>query len=170
MFAPMPSHRAELVLERALADAQILEDISGDGKRLLFADMTSGTPGLSILELEDQPRVSPVLDSEFAEFEAASRRTDASSPIWAPDGSWLSYDEPENDVQYHVDVTVEPALTLSSTRRLFDHQNNMSDPSDIAPSGNRFLVVFFVESAELLMGINVVLNWTDKLEELLPPQ
>ena len=64
-----------------------------------------------------------------------------------------------------VNIETEPSFRASKPRVLFE--GAYFDAYDVAPDGQRFLMVEPVEGTQSTQ-INVVLNWLDELKRLVP--
>ncbi len=94
-------------------------------------------------------------------------------PVWSRNGRELFY--LNNDKMMAVNVTTEPSLTTliaGAPRVLFQGRFARSltaiSSFDIAPDGQRFLMVPDTQSEQSATQINVVLNWFEELKRLVP--
>ena len=129
---------------------------SPDGRFMAFTANDTGAREIYIFDLETGAREIASTAGGF-------------SPLWAPDGSWLAYGA--GAFQWAVDVATEPQLRLSTPRELYARPNE-PPASAVDASGARFLTVSRSGDADetaTAPRINIVLNWFDKLNELLPP-
>ena len=73
-----------------------------------------------------------------------------------------------------VDISTEPVFSAGKPRRLFtgNYERTLAlwPNYDVANNGQRFLMVKKLDSGDAPMQINVVLNWIDELNKLLPPK
>ena len=65
-----------------------------------------------------------------------------------------------------VDIQTEPTFTAGKPRLLFEGQ--YLDYWDVAPDGQRFLMVQPIEPEQHATQINVVLNWFEELKQRVP--
>ncbi len=88
-------------------------------------------------------------------------------PRWARNGRELFYRNSNNMMV--VDVTTTPAFTTSNPRLLFEGRFIPGAKTyDVAPGGQRFLVVRPSEQEITATQIHVVLNWFEELKRLVP--
>ena len=136
-------------------------DISPDGKWIAYASNESG---------QDEVYVRPFPDVDAGKWKIS---TDGGRvPAWSPDGRELFYNSGERMMR--VSVQTEPDFAAGIPELLFKgpyyYGNNMRG-YDIAPDGQRFLMIKEPESSVETLGatqINVVLNWFQELERLVP--
>ena len=92
-----------------------------------------------------------------------------SEPVWAKNGGELFYRE--NRKLMNVAVRTQPEFSAGRPELLFEGQYDIepfgADASnyDVSNDGQRFIMI---GSAEQSQQINVVLNWFDELEQLVP--
>ena len=101
-----------------------------------------------------------------------------SAPLWSPDGKQLFYLSPLGDGTWGVmvaDVQTDPTFIQSRPTTLFagPFVNSGTDPVtsyDVAPDGQRFVMVGNGPEvvAQPVTRINIVLNWVEELERLVP--
>ena len=150
--------------------------------RWIFSiDEQAASPFLTTPANEDWPVFSP--DGQWIAYESdesgqrevyvttypgAERKRQVSiagggNPRWRSDGSELFYIS-EEGVLMAVDVATTPTLQLGAPQPLFE----LADADyDVHPSGERFLIVR-TERPATPGHINVVLNWFEELERLVP--
>ena len=92
-------------------------------------------------------------------------------PIWSPDGRELFYRNLNGDQVMVASVETNPTFSAGRPRVLFEGNYYTSDRAsgyryyDISPDGQRFLLI----KEESNQGqINVVLNWFEELQRLVP--
>ncbi|MFB3062911.1 MAG: TolB family protein, partial [Candidatus Binatia bacterium] len=91
-------------------------------------------------------------------------------PVWSPDGSELFYRS--GDQMMVLSVQTEPTFNAGRPRVLFEESYLSSSISlgfqyyDISPDGQRFLMI--KEAGAGQAQINVVLNWFEELNRLVP--
>ncbi len=129
--------------------------ISPDGRWLAYHSNESGR-----LEVYVQPFPGP----------GGKRQVSAlggSEPRWARNGGELFYRD-DNKMMV-VGVTTTPTFTASNPRLLFEGRFiEGAKTYDVAPDGQRFLVVRPSEQEINATQINVVLNWFEELKRLVP--
>jgi Tol biopolymer transport system component len=108
-------------------------------------------------------------------FERPGEQTTVSTdggnePVWSPNGRELFFRN-GNDMMV-VDISLDPVLSAGKPRRLFTGTYERSlalwPNYDVANDGQSFLMVKKLDSGDAPMQINVVLNWIDELNRLLP--
>ena len=88
-------------------------------------------------------------------------------PRWARNGQELFYRE--GNKMMVVGVTTTPIFTASNPRLLFEGRFiDGAKTYDVAPDGQRFLVVRPSEQEITATQIHVVLNWFEELKRLVP--
>jgi Tol biopolymer transport system component len=100
------------------------------------------------------------------------------APIWSPDGARLYYKALDPDTReqalWEIDVNAEPPFVDSRARVLFQGRMGGTTPIDsydIAPDGQRFVTITRSDDEQALQPVervNIVLNWFDELERLVP--
>ena len=83
-------------------------------------------------------------------------------PRWNPQGGELLFEDGAEKLM-SVAIATEPKLKVGRPVALFDLEGAIF--RDVAPDGERFLVIRHTESST---RINVVLNWFEELERLVP--
>lgn len=148
---------------------------------ILSIDEQAASPFLVTPANEDWPVFSP--DGQWIAYESdesgqrevyltaypgAARKRQVSiagggNPRWRSDGSELFYISEDGELMA-VAVATTPTLQLGAPHPLFE----LADADyDVHPSGERFLIVDTVRPATP-GHINVVLNWFEELERLVP--
>ena len=93
-------------------------------------------------------------------------------PVWSRNGRELFYRS--GDAMMAVEVTTSPLLSAGRPRRLFERPYEVSSALwpdyDVSTDGQRFLLVKMIESFDAPAQINVVLDWSEELKRLVPPQ
>lgn len=138
-------------------DAQ--PDVSPDGRYLVYHSSVSGNTS----QIFVQPLAGGGGRLQIS--------TDGGSgPRWSPTGREIFYHDNVNQTILAVDVQTEPELTLGPPRVLFEWPigPGFSRHWDVAPDGQRFVVLGRDESAETRPRIQFVLNWFTELERLVP--
>ena len=91
-------------------------------------------------------------------------------PVWARNGRELFYRN--GDQMMAVDITTEPFFSAGNPRLLFEGEYLRPVRSlalyDVAPDGQRFLMVQESEQESAAGQINVVLNWFTDLKSRMP--
>jgi hypothetical protein len=135
--------------------------ISPDGRWLAYA--VTGTQG-------DQ-----VFVTDFPEGQGRWQiSANGFAPLWSPDGRELYFQQqtPEGRIAVlGVEVADAPTFTASSVKKLFEGPFVGSilfgRSYDIAPDGERFLMVRQAVGGEVLTNLNVVVNWFAELRQRL---
>jgi serine/threonine-protein kinase len=96
-------------------------------------------------------------------------------PLWNHNGRELFYRN--GDRMMAVDISTQPGFAAGKPRQLFERHylanpiGNARPNYDISADGQRFLMVKPVDQEEAARTqINVVLNWTEELKRLVPPE
>ena len=89
-------------------------------------------------------------------------------PRWNPDGKELFYRD--GDQMMVVDVERDEELALGKPRLLFSFRSPSGAGYDVAPDGQRFVMLSDAESRTQPNALIVVLNWFDELERLVPTE
>jgi serine/threonine-protein kinase len=89
-------------------------------------------------------------------------------PVWSPKGDELFYRN--GDKWMAVSISTEPEFTAGTPQVLFEGPfNNVPGISyDVAPDGQRFLVLQPEYDDSQIRELHVVLNWFDELKRLVP--
>ena len=96
-------------------------------------------------------------------------------PLWGPDGRELFYLAADNRLMA-VPVETGENFTPGTPERLLDKAFYVGPPGrtyDIAPDGERFLMIQNLQSDEGTSGptsITIVLNWFEELKQRVPPR
>jgi eukaryotic-like serine/threonine-protein kinase len=85
-----------------------------------------------------------------------------SAPNWSHDGRELFYRQ--GDKMMVVQITMNPAFAVSTPKMLFERPGVY----DVAPDGQRFLMIQGTAPEPPIPQINVVLNWLDELKQRVP--
>jgi serine/threonine protein kinase len=92
--------------------------------------------------------------------------------VWSPNGRELFFRN-GSDMMV-VDVSFDPVFSAGKPRRLFtgNYERTLAlwPNYDVANDGQRFLMVKKLDTGDTPNQINVVLNWIDELNQLLPPK
>jgi serine/threonine-protein kinase len=134
---------------------------SPDGRWLAYTSNESG---------RDEVYVRP-----FPRTEGAPRLISVnggSGPIWAPDGSTLYYRGASGELMAAA-TTLTSGFTAARPRALFRYAgvfrpSGTSPAYDVHPDGKRFIMVTEGKGTFDRARINVVLDWLDELERLVP--
>ena len=89
--------------------------------------------------------------------------------VWAPSGRELFYRN--GNQMMAVDITTEPTFTHGTPQLLFEGEYFSYGPRavyDVAPDGQRFLMIKEGEQGSTVTQLNVVLNWFEELKRLVP--
>jgi Tol biopolymer transport system component/predicted Ser/Thr protein kinase len=91
-------------------------------------------------------------------------------PVWNPKGGELFYRQ--GDKMMAVEVTTQPKFSAGEPRMLFEGPYLPTPQTfanhDVSADGQRFLMLKPTGQAQASTQINVVLNWTEELERLVP--
>jgi serine/threonine-protein kinase len=93
------------------------------------------------------------------------------SPLWARTGRELFYRSDE--AMMVVAIETEPSLSAGAPTALFEasyFRGIVSRHYDVAPDGERFLMIKQSASEDAPDEIRVVLNWFQELERLVPTE
>ena len=131
--------------------------LSPDGQWLAFVSNESG---------DNEVYVRP--------FSGSRRKTRVSSDggqelAWAPDGRELFYRS--GDRMMAVDIVTRPTLRPGTPRLLFERAFAKGGPwrdYDVSLDGRRFLMLKPTMEDVALTQLNVVLNWLEELNRLVP--
>ena len=94
-------------------------------------------------------------------------------PVWASDGRALYFRAPDGAVM-QVPVALSPTFSAATPARVLEPGYFLGGPGrsyDVAPDGDRFLMIKASEQADQLpgpRGIVIVLNWDQELLERVP--
>jgi serine/threonine-protein kinase len=91
----------------------------------------------------------------------------AAAVVWAPSGRELFYRERERNRIMAVQIQASTHLVVGGPRPLFELSGTYAEPFDIAPDGQRFLMVRWREP-QPPTHISVVVNWFEELNRLAP--
>ena len=148
---------AELLL--ASEFSELNGEVSPDGRWLAYQSDESG---------DDRIYVRPFPDVDSGRFSISAGR--AGEPLWSPEGSELFYRS--GDSLMAVPVKTEPAFEAGSPEVLFtgSYAVTIGRMYDVAPDGQRFLMVKPLETTEGGARNEVVLvqNWFEELKRLVP--
>jgi len=90
--------------------------------------------------------------------------------VWNPNGRELFYRQ--GNAMMAVEITTEPSFSAGKPQQLFQGEYAsvlVGVPNyDVAPDGQRFLMVKGSETVGPVTEINVVLNWTEELKRRVP--
>jgi eukaryotic-like serine/threonine-protein kinase len=95
-------------------------------------------------------------------------------PQWNPRGGELFYRRGNKMMAVAMTTTVTSGFAAGKPRELFegDYLPTLSDwarPNyDVSPDGQRFLMLKPLKAQTPITGINVVLNWFEELDRLVP--
>ncbi|HET9387573.1 MAG TPA: protein kinase, partial [Gemmatimonadales bacterium] len=134
--------------------------VSPDGRWLAYASNESGRNEIHVMPFGRPGERSTV-------------STDGGNePVWSPTGRELFF-RSGNDMMV-VDISTTPSFSAGKPRRLFTgaYQRSLAlwPNYDVANNGQRFLMVKKLDTGDEPNQINVVLNWIDELNRLLPPK
>ena len=134
--------------------------ISPDGRWLAYSSNESGL---------DQVYVRPFPHVEEGKWQVSTGG--GVGPGWGPQGRELFYRHGE--AMMVVGVETEPTFTAGSPTVLFSRNYPVADRRnfDIAPDGQRFLMIKDVEQTEeesARLEVIIVLNWFEELKERVP--
>ena len=135
--------------------------LSPDGHWIAYASNETGR-----LEIYVQP--FPSLEGKW------QISTDGGGhPVWARNGQELFYRN--GDKMMVVEVSTQPVWSAGVPETLFEGQfsGNLGGLGgntmyDVAPDGQRFVMIKVSEEQEAVGQINIVLNWFEELKRLVP--
>jgi hypothetical protein len=159
-----------LLLEKPDSVSPFLEDLraypmatfSPDGKWLAYASDESGQTEVYVRPYPRAPGVGRLVSVGGG-----------TGPVWAPDGSALYYRGSSGDLMT-VPITLSPTFTHGRPRPLFRFagaflMSATATAYDIHPDGERFIMVSEAQTQpERPRQIDVVLNWDQELQRLVP--
>ena len=136
-------------------------DLSPDGRFIAYTSTESGRTEVYVSQLSEASEERWQISSEGGTY-----------PAWARDGQELFY--LDGAAMMVTRVTTEPTFTWSQPEVLFKGRYlsgafGWGRPYDVAPDGQRFLMMKSTEGLAATQ-INIVLNWFDELERLVPAQ
>ncbi len=122
---------------------------------------------------------------QAAETKSRSPVEGGGTPIWARDGQSLFYQTVQGVMV--LPITTEPELKMGSATLLFNQRNaggpldgqlasvpyartagNWGPMYDVAPQGDRLLMVYQEEDPGTATEVQVVQNWFEELKRLVP--
>ena len=132
-----------------------LARVSPDGRYIAYVSNESGGKEVYVQRFPDLGEKRPVSNGGGTE------------PVWARDGRRLFYRSPTHMMS--VDVTLGSSLELSAPAQVFeDSFHTLGDAHsyyDVAPDGRFVMLESGVETQRF---VNVVVNWSEELEQRLP--
>ena len=134
-------------------------EVSPDGRWLAYVSDESGT---------EEIFVRPLPNVDAGRWQVSSGG--GTQPLWARDGQELFY---HNDQAiFGVPIETDPSFAAANPELLFEGQyvfGGMGGRNyDVAPDGERFLMIKPVESDSAAPEIIVVQNWFEELQRLVP--
>ena len=143
---------------------------------LLQTEANEGDPAISpdgkwIAYASDATGQDEVYVERFPELGQRRQISTAggAQPVWSPDGRELFY--LSDEAMMVVAVETEPTFTLGTSEILFESSGYFQGRNrayDIAPDGQRFLMIKLRDVSQVSSQINVVVNWTEELKRLVP--
>jgi len=95
-------------------------------------------------------------------------------PVWRPNGKVLYYRDASGDKMMAVSFLTEPELRVGKPQLLFEGRYLGGAPwgrnYDIAPDGERFIMITDEEQKQKPTQIKVILNWSKELKRLVPSE
>ena len=152
-------HRIEPLLHTRFRERNA--EIAPDGRWIAYQSNESGV---------DQVYVQPFPGVDAGRWQVSS--AGGVKPLWAPSGRELFY-LASGGALMSVPIQPGPAFTFGNPTRLLDTSAfaNPGAPGrnwDVAPDGQRFLIIKGAEQPQIAPQINVVLNWQEELKRLVP--
>ena len=94
-------------------------------------------------------------------------------PMWDPSGEALYYRK--GNTVMSVVVETEPVLSAKQPQALFEgpyERNEWGTSYDVTrtPDGARFIMIKLNQEASAVKQLNVILNWSEELKRLVPPE
>ncbi len=129
---------------------------SPDGRWLAYTSKESGQYEVYVIPFPDDRRRWPISTDGGTE------------PVWARNGRELFYRN--GDRMMSVAIETEPELIASKPVLLFEGRYERSISLfnyDVSPDGERFVMIQG-EQETVPTRLNIVLNWFDELERLVP--
>ena len=141
---------SELILHESFHERW--PDLSPDGRWIAYSSDESGMFEIYVKPFPDVDQGKWQISTEGGNW-----------PVWSPDGRELYY---FNRGMMAVEIETEPTVTAGPPRVLFQGSYLVGGGRhyDLAPDGERFLMIRASSSEQ----INVVLNWFEELERLVP--
>ena len=137
-------------------------EIAPDGRWLAYESNASG---------QGEIYVRPFPDVDAGRWQISSNG--GTRPLWGPDGRELFYLATDNRLMA-VPIETGENFTPGTPERLLDKAYRAEAPGrtyDIAPDGQRFLMIQQPESTEAgPTSITIVLNWFEELKQRVPPR
>ncbi len=134
--------------------------ISPDGRWITYVSEESGRPEVYVQRFPD-PSGKWQISSEGG-----------THPLWARNGGEIFY--LHEDEMVAVPITTSPSFSAGAPTRLFEKHFYVDlyamRAYDVAPDGQRFLMIQEDESVSVATQINVVLEWFDELKRRVPPK
>ena len=152
--------------EERLIEAVTYFDVSPDGRWIAYQSTESG---------QDEIYAKPFPNVNDGRWQIS--RGGGRTPLWGPDGRELFYRGLADDAMMVVPIETEPTFNPGTPALLFEagHLATIRGTNrafDIAPDGQRFLMVSRGETGDLASSdgpqINVVLNWSQELKARVP--
>jgi eukaryotic-like serine/threonine-protein kinase len=90
--------------------------------------------------------------------------------VWSPDGQKLFYREGRKWMS--ADVQTQPEFRVEATKVMFEgpYLNVPGVSYDVAPDGQRFIMIEENQKQAPTTQLNVVLNWSEELKQRVPPR
>ena len=143
---------------------------------LLQTEANEGDPAISpdgkwIAYTSDETGQAEVYVERFPDLGQRRQISTAggAQPVWSPDGRELFY--LSDEAMMVVAVETGPTFTLGTSEILFESSGYFQGRNrayDIAPDGQRFLMIKLRDVSQVSSQINIVVNWTEELERLVP--
>ena len=134
--------------------------LSPDGRLLAYVTDESGRNEVYLRPYEGPGRTTQISTDGGKE------------PVWAPDGSELYYRDLSGEKMLTVSIESEPAIRVGKPRLLFkgnfDNGVYWGRNFDIAPDGQRFLMILVKGTQSAPTQFNIILNWFEELKRLVP--
>ncbi|KPK77292.1 MAG: hypothetical protein AMJ89_02625, partial [candidate division Zixibacteria bacterium SM23_73] len=93
-------------------------------------------------------------------------------PLWSPDGQKLYYRDLGGSRMMSVSFDTDPELTIGQPELLFEGEYRtplaFGRGYDIAPDGNRFLMIKLASMPPAPTKFNIIINWFEELKRLIP--
>jgi serine/threonine-protein kinase len=134
--------------------------ISPDGRWIAYVSVETGRPEVYVRGFPE-PRGKWQISSDGGEF-----------ALWSRDGRELFY--LSGDKMMAVTISTSPSFRAAASTLLFEKHFYRAQLAlrayDVAPDGQRFLMVQEDETVSVATQINVVLEWFDELKRRVPPK
>ena len=167
----------DYIVPRSARDIGMLSMDSDEAwQPLLQTEANEGDPAISpdgkwMAYTSDETGQAEVYVERFPDLGQRRQISTAggAQPVWSPDGRELFY--LSDEAMMVVAVETEPTFTVGTSEILLESRGYFRSRNrayDIAPDGQRFLMIKLRDVSQVSSQINVVVNWTEELKRLVP--